>query len=643
MLSSFLIANARVGATNVSGLISSDTKWTVANSPYIVNSNLLVNFGVTLTIEPGVTVKLDTLTCIQIDGTLIAKGSVTDSIRFTSNKSQKAGVWGYIYFSEKSADAVYDENGDYLSGNILEYCKIEYAGNSAISNNGALRLVTNPFINHCTISNNSAPGIRAFGTTSSNFKICNSVIAYNSSIESNAGGIFVSGPLNICIQNNTIAHNEGGGISCTSIYGGNVIIENNIISYNSAWGGGGIGCDGDYYTKKIKIAHNVITFNHASGSGGGGISATSIDSLGIVGNIISNNSADFNAGVYGGGYLKNNIIANNTSASTNSGIYCISSGKYQRNSIVNNTAQDNTGAFISQYGSPIFQQNTFAFNTNSNISENKDMLIKVLNSDPTFTNNNIFENSTSYSLLLDVAQNSNVISADNNWWGTTNVESIQNKVYDWFDNNNLRIVNYTPYLDNPNTIAPISPPANVIKSDIGNGQVKITWHPNSESDIAGYHIYYGDFNGYSFSNMKDVINDTTFVLTEASISDTIAVTAYDQTYNTDNELNTTIVNDNMTNGNESWFSFAKNKLPSGIFSSKDGSLLLTPNPVTDVFKVTGFENTAIISLFNLDGRLFFSKEINADEQIRIGFLPQGVYIVKICTADLSIQKIIVKR
>ena len=46
-------------ATNVGGLISGDTTWTAAGSPYIVTFSVLVQQGVTLTIDPGVEVRFD--------------------------------------------------------------------------------------------------------------------------------------------------------------------------------------------------------------------------------------------------------------------------------------------------------------------------------------------------------------------------------------------------------------------------------------------------------------------------------------------------------------------------------------------------------------------------------------------------------
>ena len=68
--SHFIIAQTY---TNVSGIISSDTTWTQANSPYMLTGNVLVNNGVTLTIEAGATVN-----CvngyIEVNGTFTRNG-----------------------------------------------------------------------------------------------------------------------------------------------------------------------------------------------------------------------------------------------------------------------------------------------------------------------------------------------------------------------------------------------------------------------------------------------------------------------------------------------------------------------------------------------------------------------------------------
>ena len=76
--------------TNVSGIISLDTTWTKANSPYSLTGPVLVNDTVTLTIEPGVTVNFNGY-YIRVDGTLTARGSSTDKIHFNGGQITGSG------------------------------------------------------------------------------------------------------------------------------------------------------------------------------------------------------------------------------------------------------------------------------------------------------------------------------------------------------------------------------------------------------------------------------------------------------------------------------------------------------------------------------------------------------------------------
>src|SRR3982751_3725087 len=74
--------------TNVSGGIYSDATWTKANSPYIITDTVVVFPGVTLTIEPGVTLKFADKIRIEIrQANLISEGTRADSITYTSNSS----------------------------------------------------------------------------------------------------------------------------------------------------------------------------------------------------------------------------------------------------------------------------------------------------------------------------------------------------------------------------------------------------------------------------------------------------------------------------------------------------------------------------------------------------------------------------
>ncbi|MBC8249801.1 MAG: hypothetical protein H8E90_09000, partial [Anaerolineales bacterium] len=76
LLGAMLVVNIPTArATDVCGPIFSDTIWTLTNSPYIITCNVLVEEGVTLTIEPDVEVRFNADTALQIDGELIAQGT----------------------------------------------------------------------------------------------------------------------------------------------------------------------------------------------------------------------------------------------------------------------------------------------------------------------------------------------------------------------------------------------------------------------------------------------------------------------------------------------------------------------------------------------------------------------------------------
>ncbi len=562
-------------ATNVSGLISSNTVWTLANSPYIVTGNILVNNGVTLTIEPGVIVKFNSGLSMQIDGTLLAQGTSSNKITFTSNTTQSAGAWGYIYFSDASVDAVFENDiyGIYLSGSILEYCIIQYAGGASVSDNGALRLDdAHPFINYCTITDNSASGIHGYNLTGS-LKISNSVIRNNTSSDS-GGGICISSDGTTLISGNTISKNyasSGGGISnayCTAI------ISNNTITNNTAESGSGGGIESGFggYSES-PMTNNIVMNNTANYGNGGGIYIYNGGASGTISeNIISNNTSLGNGGgitFSGNPPILNNVIADNVTSSEAGGI-C--DWGYEslilNNHIVRNTAYDDAGIYC-DFANNSIKFNTIAYNKNTDYLNTFNRTIYITDN-PILNNNNIFNNSAFYEMYNGNDQGTPNVVATNNWWGTANDADIQAKIYDWFDDYTLGIVNYSPYLATPDTIAPVSPPANVTKTNIGGGQVKITWNKNPEPDVAGYRVYYGSFNGYAFADSVNVGNDTTYTLSGVSINDTIGVTAYDSVYSFANEYDTTIVNDNMTNGNESWYAYAE---------SECGSLILTMSSV----------------------------------------------------------------
>src|SRR3989338_9014063 len=81
-------------ATLVSGAISTNTVWTEAQSPYVVQGSLTVASGAILTINPGVVVKLDMPQFFQafnVAGALNVQGAADNKVYFTSLKDDSVG------------------------------------------------------------------------------------------------------------------------------------------------------------------------------------------------------------------------------------------------------------------------------------------------------------------------------------------------------------------------------------------------------------------------------------------------------------------------------------------------------------------------------------------------------------------------
>ena len=135
IVNTLLIVHSASASTNVSGTIGTDTVWNTAGSPYIVTGNVVVDTLITLTIQPGVEVKIDSAKYIMVKGTLNASATATDSIIITKNGTAR---WDRLWFKPASSCS-------------LKYCRIEYANSSAIYNDGG-----SIYISYNTISNNSA-------------------------------------------------------------------------------------------------------------------------------------------------------------------------------------------------------------------------------------------------------------------------------------------------------------------------------------------------------------------------------------------------------------------------------------------------------------------------------------------------------
>jgi len=229
----------------------------ISNNTYEVVGDISVPNGDTLIIEPGVHVEFMDYYSFYIFGTLIAAGTETDSIFFTSGQFPcNWGDWNEIKFEGSSND-----------NSIISYTRIEYGKtgiycyssnptiiNNSIINNFYLGILceeySSPIISDNTISNNSYFGILCEDYSSPNIS--------NNTITNNDGGIYLIDGYSSTICNNNISNNHNG-IICLYYNGIRSLdsfhtINNNTICNNYH----GIFC----YDNSPYILNNIICENH---------------------------------------------------------------------------------------------------------------------------------------------------------------------------------------------------------------------------------------------------------------------------------------------------------------------------------------------------------------------------------------------
>jgi len=526
--------------TGVSGVVSSNTTWTSNGSPYIVIGDILIENGVTLTIEPSVTVKMDTGKYLKVEGQLIARGTIDSLITFESSQVVPSNNdWDGIKI-RPSGGSTFDASMNYSSGSELKYVQIKHSSRglyifdtgflisySEFTNNQKaieIRSTDSIKIDYCTFSNNDQGLYSEYSDNTGDYvgDIVNTYIQNNTFTNNTYGVDLISNQRdfnNLNIKQNVFSHNStaiefgGGGYGpkIVSVY----IDENKIINNSSGLVIGtiyGLSDSGTEPTNPINIRDNIVVENTNNSISLSGVSS-SVNCL-IQGNVIFNNGAGLTFSGRNGGHTvnKNQLLSNGNG---------IRIGGSSNNIIFTNncfTLVAEWPLINIEYGSG------YIFNGNNYPS----------------TSNYIMKNNTT----------SNV-NAEGNYWGDTTLVGIDNIIYDYYDDFERGIVDYIPFLVSLDTAAPILPPRNVVKTASGSN-VQLTWAANRESDFVGYKVYYGSPTGHSFTNVVDVENVTSFILNGASVLDTIAVTAYDsQADGTDDQIE----------GHESWFKYAGNPVP----------------------------------------------------------------------------------
>jgi hypothetical protein len=488
------------GPTNVSGTIFSDTTWRLSNSPYNVVGNVGVATGATLTIEPGVTIQFTGAYQILIKGNLIANGTSSAPIIFTSSTP---GV--------SSGATMLKFEGANLSNSQLSYLQMSYAARAIMVGSGGGEFNPGqPCIGTLTASQ---VAINNAEVRTGGYDAASKLVLDNATISSSTiiGQYPRSEPIEIrnsSISSSTIhsdSYNYGITLSSSTVNstqfrlgccGANFNLNNSTIQDSSISEGGGSPVVGPVAISNSKlirtpinlpasnftISNSLFRFNSTPGMrfGNGAISYSSFmgDGTGVGMEL---------TGYYGYGIGGSITISNTT------------------------FAQNLVGLKLTGANAASFMNNNFIHNTIYNLENRR----------------------------------SGPITATGNYWGTNDANQISARIYDYYDDIDLGAVNSSGYLPTPSTAAPVSPPMNV-QATLSGSNVVVSWSANPESDTAGYKVHYGSTSSYPYQNVVDVGNVINYAL--SGLSSTvhyIAVTAYD--VDADGI-------DDWTDGNESWFS-----------------------------------------------------------------------------------------
>ncbi len=244
-----------IAATNVSGNISTSTIWDIFGSPYVITSSVFVDSGVTLTIDPGVTILFDNSQYLIIYGSLNATG-----VTFTSSSpSPSPGIWNAIEIGGPNANAIgsavltgcdihYAQTIRLFQGsailnntnliNFTEHGLVLYPGANLQMTGGSIITTSNQAINN-GIGINALENSTAFlnGITIQNFNT-GMVLKQDANIQMTGGSITNNGT-GILADNHSIATLNSVNIQC---------LNNGIVlNYNSDVSIGGVNISGCYW------------------------------------------------------------------------------------------------------------------------------------------------------------------------------------------------------------------------------------------------------------------------------------------------------------------------------------------------------------------------------------------------------------
>ena len=454
------------GETYISGNIATDTIWSKSNSPYIITGVVQVYPNVTLTIEPGVAIKFNSMAGLKIGGEVVARGTDNDPILFTANTT---APWGNIEFAKGSIGAVFDVQGNYLSGSVLENCIFD--GGQIITKDTTCNLYISK-----NVFNYSDINMDLYYDPNHAFSGDTLVIIKDNFIENgniNIGLFSVKSPPTPWVFGIKILNNRVFGAISVSTCGTNYV---NIIQNHSAVGiyrgphyfvNSYVGICGTEPEGPTLIDSNVIDGcenpHHSYGTWALHLQNQQafVSNNIIHGPVVLRGRPDWVQYVSSESSvtIEDNLISSNVCAVNGVGIQAesrptITSAIIQRNkiyggtgislssgmsgSIKNNTITGNWTGILSPLNSNVtIEENIIKGNHRGiTIIDGRNLIIK---------SNDIFANSE-YDIYND---SSSEIYVPNNWWGTTDIGIISQHIFDYYDDFTKGKVSYLPVASSP--------------------------------------------------------------------------------------------------------------------------------------------------------------------------------------------------
>jgi hypothetical protein len=455
------------------------TWYNFGDGDYIILNDIIVakkNDKVTLTIQPGITIKADTSALLQIaqyvyylkeyGGELFAEGTADSLITFTS-RNGLVGGWDGIYFH-------YNSNS-FGSTSSLKFCTIEKGNNFNIKSSGS----DQPQIDNCTINNTNGYDIWAVApndvqhvtNTISTLYVGEGVQSWNKTWWNFGGEYVILGNIIVAKQNS---------FSTLTIEPGNIINFDSGIQFQVG--------QYAYYMKYY---------------GGEIIAKGTLDST-IIFRSLENTPGNWN------GFYFHEFADNYGGLSSFE--YCIVDGAAANNLYCHNTNNLHFEhvTFINSAGNGVHLYNSSPYLKLCQVVNNDSIGVKLTGSSNPVIGDTL-------GLGCDIYGNGeygiynatgNLISAKNNFWNSTDSTEIAGRIFDYYNNASYGIVEFMPvattsYFDNhpPDKFNLISIPDYGATSDQSPA---FTWEITTDAngDTVTYYYYYTDDSTWNSNLLK---------------------------------------------------------------------------------------------------------------------------------------------